>query len=104
MCIRDRPSGVLGETPAGLGHLDLDGLRPGTGLLAVEDPHADLDGLADDPRGIVVFGDQPDGALVADDQAVDAQRVADDADLAEGQGSCSFHGYLVAPYARDLTE
>ena len=75
--------------------LRLDELGVGAGLLAVEHAGADLDRVEHDPDRIVpvllALADEPDGAFVVDDQAVDRDAVADHADVRLPEWSCCFH-------------
>ena len=67
--------------------LGLDELGVGAGLLAVEHARADLDGVADELDRVLAvllaLLDEPDGAFVVDDQAVDGHAITD----ARGRGA-----------------
>src|SRR6185437_13060164 len=75
--------------------LGLHELRVRAGLLAVEHAGADLDGVADRLHGVVAvllaLADEPDGALVVDDEAVDRHAIAEHPDLGVPEWSCRFH-------------
>ena len=79
----------------GLLELGLDELRVGAGLLAVEHARADLDGVADRLDRVVAVllarANEADGALVLDDEAVDRDAIADDADVRLPEWSGCFH-------------
>ena len=106
---RARPVGELDlNVLGGLLELGLDELGVGAGLLAVEHAGADLDGVTDRldrvVAAVLALAHETDGAVVLDDEAVDDDAIAERSDMGRPEWSCSFHGYLVAPYGPDLTE
>ena len=88
--------------------LGLDELGVRAGLLPIEDARADLDRVAHQLDGVLAvllaLGDEPDGAFVLHDEAVDDHAPTDDPDVGRSEGCCSFHFSLVARYGGDLTE
>jgi hypothetical protein len=107
----DLPVQVLGRRPSALGERDLGlardllelrlhEVRVRAGLLAVEDTRADLDGVDDElgrvlPR-LLALANEPGGALVLDEQAVDGDAPAERADVGLAEWGCGFHGREVA--------
>ena len=85
----------LFELGGGALELGLDELGVRAGLLAVEHARADLDRVADQLGRILAvllaLRDEPDGALVVDDEAVDDHAIAHDPDVRRPEGCCSFH-------------
>ncbi len=75
--------------------LRLDELGVGGGLLAVEHPGADRDRVEHRLDRILAvllaLADEPDGAAVLDDEAVDREHVADHLDVGMSEGSGRFH-------------
>ena len=92
-------AGLLGElvleVAGRLLELRLHELGVRARLLAVEHARADLDGVRDGPGRIVpvllALADEPDGALVLHDEAVDRDPVAHHAHVRLPEWSCSFH-------------
>ena len=96
------------ELARGLLELRLDELDVRAGLLAVQHAGADLDRVADDPRGIVTGllarPHELDGRRVVDREPVDEHAVGEHGDARVAERSGSFHTENVAGYAPDLTE
>ena len=72
-----------------------DEVGVGAGLLALEHPRADLDGVGDDAGQILsrllALADEPNSALVGHDQTVDHHAIPDDCDVRVPQRCGGFH-------------